>query len=1093
MNALFILPSKASFVLSRFCRKFSKTSFFMIALMFLLPSLAYATTYTVTDLTDNASDTGSLRYAVNTAGNGDTIQFSNVIGTITLTNGTLTIGNGVTITGPGANVLTISGNHAATMFLVNSGSTVSISGLTIANGKGTANSGTDGGAIYSLGTLTVTNCVFSDNTTSEYGGAIFNEGTLVVNDSTFTGNSSFGGAAIDNYETATVNNSTFIGNTVTGPGGGIETLGPLTVNNSTFTGNSASEGGGISNNVGTVTLSNSIVAGNTPSGDDCDSCGTQSANNLIDGTPDLGPLQYNGGTTETMMPLPGSPAIEAGLNSTLATDQRGFTRSTSGASDLGAVQTNYLTVTNLNDSGSGSLRNAMTTANSDGSGDIDFQSGLTGTITLASALPDITGNLNIAGPGANQITVSGNNAVDGFTMDSGANVAMTGLTVANSSGSKAGITNSGTLTISNCAVSNNYSIQSGGGIQNLGTLTVFGSTLNGNSANLHAGGIYSNGNVLIVTNSTFFGNSAGGGAAGGGIMAENGVTAVIDSTFYGNTDSVGGGGIFNNLITPLTVTNSIVAGNTPGDCDNCTPVGPILTGGAAALAPLAYNGTGATVQTMLPLPGSPAIQAGDATLLPVGLTADERGFPRTTGGKLDLGAAQTNYTAVQFVQQPTNALVNANITPAVTAEVLETNTNLSAPNNTDAVSGVPITLTFNGAGTPGGTLTQTAVGGVASFGNLKVNAAGAGDTLATSVTVTPTGVTPAQTLTATSTAFDIALLSQTITFTPPPASVTYGAAPIVLSATSTSGLPVTFQVDSGPGTISGNTLILTGAGTVAVEADAVGSNSYQSATPVVVHITVLQAPLTVTAANATRVYGTANPVFTGTVTGAVHGDTFTESFTTTATQSSSAGSYPIIPAVTGTNLASYNVTVVDGTLTITPPASAGSFTVSANPSSLVLEQGQTGTAAFTVTPQGNYSGAVRLSCSGLPTNATCAFTPSTVTLTGNGQAMTSQFSIITHQTSHIATGGVVTEAIFWLPGMLLGGFLGLERKKLRGKMRHTLLLLLMVTGLLGMMSGLTGCAGLASPSVPVGTYTVTITGTSGSMTQATKFHLTVTY
>jgi len=83
-------------------------------------------------------------------------------------------------------------------------------------------------------------------------------------------------------------------------------------------------------------------------------------------------------------------------------------------------------------------------------------------------------------------------------------------------------------------------------------------------------------------------------------------------------------------------------------------------------------------------------------------------------------------------------------------------------------------------------------------------------------------------------------------------------------------------------------------------------------------LTVTPAPLTITAANATRQYATANPVFSGSVMGAVNGDTFTLSFTTTATLMSDVGSYPIIPAASGAALANYAVTVVDGTLTITP-------------------------------------------------------------------------------------------------------------------------------------------------------------------------------
>jgi hypothetical protein len=82
-------------------------------------------------------------------------------------------------------------------------------------------------------------------------------------------------------------------------------------------------------------------------------------------------------------------------------------------------------------------------------------------------------------------------------------------------------------------------------------------------------------------------------------------------------------------------------------------------------------------------------------------------------------------------------------------------------------------------------------------------------------------------------------------------------------------------------------------------------------------LTITQAALTVTATNATRVYGAANPVLTGTVSGAVNGDTFTVSGTTAATLTSTPGTYPITPTVTGANLSDYAVTNVNGTLTVT--------------------------------------------------------------------------------------------------------------------------------------------------------------------------------
>ena len=81
-------------------------------------------------------------------------------------------------------------------------------------------------------------------------------------------------------------------------------------------------------------------------------------------------------------------------------------------------------------------------------------------------------------------------------------------------------------------------------------------------------------------------------------------------------------------------------------------------------------------------------------------------------------------------------------------------------------------------------------------------------------------------------------------------------------------------------------------------------------------LTVGQATLTVTAGNASRAYGAPNPTFTASATGAVNGDTFTLTESTTATTSSPVGTYAIVPVATGANLANYTVVYVNGTLTV---------------------------------------------------------------------------------------------------------------------------------------------------------------------------------
>jgi len=81
-------------------------------------------------------------------------------------------------------------------------------------------------------------------------------------------------------------------------------------------------------------------------------------------------------------------------------------------------------------------------------------------------------------------------------------------------------------------------------------------------------------------------------------------------------------------------------------------------------------------------------------------------------------------------------------------------------------------------------------------------------------------------------------------------------------------------------------------------------------------LTVTQATLTASANSATRIFGTQNPSFTGTFSGAVNGDVFTGSYTTTATTLSNAGAYAIVPSLQGTALGNYTVNATNGTLTI---------------------------------------------------------------------------------------------------------------------------------------------------------------------------------
>ena len=200
----------------------------------------------------------------------------------------------------------------------------------------------------------------------------------------------------------------------------------------------------------------------------------------VNADPLLGPLQDNGGPTPTMLPLAGSPAIDQGRSFGQTTDQRGQPRpfdnpaipnaSAGDGSDIGAVEVQppaTFLVLNANDSGSGSLRQAISDNNATAGGNsVIFSNVVTGTITLTSGQLLISKDLTLIGPGANVLAVNGNHASRVFYVTNAAAVSISGLTISNGLG---GIFNDhSTLTIRNCTISCNSASGGGGGIDNFG-------------------------------------------------------------------------------------------------------------------------------------------------------------------------------------------------------------------------------------------------------------------------------------------------------------------------------------------------------------------------------------------------------------------------------------------------------------------------------------------------------------------------------------------------------------------------------------------------------------------------------------------------
>jgi CSLREA domain-containing protein len=212
-------------------------------------------------------------------------------------------------------------------------------------------SGWGGGGIWG-DYFSLTNSTVSDNTASEDGGGI-NGSNFSMTNSTVNGNTAdYRGGGIWGGR-FTLANSTVSGNTAYLVGGLLASS--ATITNSTVSGNTSS---GFGDGIYAVasTLANTIVAdngeincSNNPFGgisslgnnlSDDETCGLTDPSDLVVADAMLGPLQDNGGPTETHDLLPGSPAIDAGSVDCPppATDQRGVARPQGSACDIGAVE-----------------------------------------------------------------------------------------------------------------------------------------------------------------------------------------------------------------------------------------------------------------------------------------------------------------------------------------------------------------------------------------------------------------------------------------------------------------------------------------------------------------------------------------------------------------------------------------------------------------------------------------------------------------------------------------------------------------------------------------------------------------------------------
>ncbi|MGA1238741.1 MAG: pentapeptide repeat-containing protein, partial [Limisphaerales bacterium] len=310
---------------------------------------AFVVVTTLEDELDIPSGEGSgisLREALRDAAGGITVRFDGGLegGRVVLISGEIVLERSVEVDGRSlARGLTLDGGHAGRIFYIGAEQVeVGLYGLSLTGGTGEGLEPGWGGAVYSAGSLRVSECTLAGNSAGLGGGGIASIGVLHVEQSTFSGN-----AAIQE-------------------GGGILSSGEVELVHCTVAGNEAASGGGVRAGSGVIQLENTIVAQNSGGAGFVDlsvadgvamatvgvnfvgelaGSGLVTGVGVLTGPAMLAPLGHYGGRSLTMRPLLGSPVIDAGGEATdLESDQRGlgFERLLNGALDLGAVESAVL-------------------------------------------------------------------------------------------------------------------------------------------------------------------------------------------------------------------------------------------------------------------------------------------------------------------------------------------------------------------------------------------------------------------------------------------------------------------------------------------------------------------------------------------------------------------------------------------------------------------------------------------------------------------------------------------------------------------------------------------------------------------------------
>jgi hypothetical protein len=353
-----------------------------------------------------------------------------------------------------------------------------------------------------------------------------------------------------------------------------------------------------------------------------------------------------------------------------------------------------LTPANIIDVANGDVQgliNAINYANSDtGPDTISLASNGTYTLTavnnssqfgIGTGLPVITAaNLTINGNGA---TIQRSSApetpgFDIFLINSGT-TNLNDMTITGGSSASYGggvlLAGSGTLNLTDSTVSGNTAYYEGGGLAlvSTGSATITNSTIADNSYSdpLGDGGGIFVGNNALIENSTIADNTGADSAGGGGIEVSysnptfGGNATLVNSIVAGNTNTAGGSDVVN--FSTVNATNSLIQNLAPGTINGTNVNNIVLTD--PQLGPLQNNG--GNTDTMAITTSSPAFAAGDPSLVPSGVTTDQRGLSRVVNGQLDMGAfqIQAGYLTMSPISVPFSSnSQNITLSATVTAQ-----------------------------------------------------------------------------------------------------------------------------------------------------------------------------------------------------------------------------------------------------------------------------------------------------------------------------------------------------------------------------------------------------------------------------------------